>query len=443
MAIETRYARSGDLSIAYQVVGGGPVDLVVVPGWVSHVEHAWEEPDVAAFLRRLAAFSRLILLDRRGTGLSDRVARLPNLEERMDDVRAVLDAAGVSRAALLGISEGGPMCTLFAASHPERTSALILCNTFARLVNEPGYSAGHPRERFDPFVERVVEGWGRGSAAALFAPSQADDPTFRERWSRYERLSVSPGGIRTLLGALPDTDVRDVLPSVRVPTLVLHRAQDRVVPAAAGRYLAEHIEGARYVELPGADHFAWTGDPEPILRAVQEFLTGETPPAVAERDRVLATVLFTDLTDSTALVARLGDRRWSEVLASYHAILRREVARFGGREVDTAGDGFLAAFDGPARAIRCACAARDGVSRLGVALRAGLHTGECLLVGDKVTGLAVHVGARIAASAPGGEVRVSRTVKELVAGSGLRFSDRGEHALKGVPETWQLFAVET
>jgi pimeloyl-ACP methyl ester carboxylesterase len=441
MSPETSYARSGDLSIAYQVTGEGPIDLLVVPGWVSNVEHAWEEPDMAAFLRRLASFSRLILMDRRGTGLSDRVERLPTLEERMDDVRAVMDAAGSRAAALLGISEGGPMCALFAASHPERTAALVLCNSFARVVNDADYTCGHPRHEFEAFIDRIAESWGRGRAATLFAPSRAGDPAFRERWGRYERLSVSPGGIRVLMRMLFETDVRDVLPSVRVPTLVIRRAGDRAVPAAAGRLLAERIPGARYLELPGADHFPWTEDPEAILRAVQEFLTGEAPPAGFEPDTVLATVLFTDLADSTAQLSRLGDRRWSELLQRYHAILRTETARHGGREVDTAGDGFLAVFDGPARAIRCASAARDAVARLGLALRAGVHTGECQVADGKVTGIAVHVGARVAAAAPGGEVWVSRTVKDLVAGSGLRFAERGEHELKGVPESWRLFAV--
>ena len=442
MTSATAYARSGDLHIAYQVIGSGALDLVFVPGWVSHVEVMWEEPEVAAFLHRLASFSRLILVDRRGTGLSDRVARLPTFEERMDDVRAVLDAVGSRRAALFGISEGGPLCTLFAASHPERTAALVLCNTFARLVHDDGYQAGHPRAALHAFVERAAEHWGRGTATARFAPSRAGDPGIAERWGRQERMSVSPGGIRMLMGMLLDTDVRDVLGSVRVPTLVVHRRGDRMVPAACGRYLAEHIPGARYLEVPGDDHFAWTGDAEPILHVAQEFLTGEAPAAAPEPDRVLSTVLFTDLVDSTGLVARLGDRRWSELLARYHAILRAQVARFGGREVDTAGDGFLACFDGPARAIRCACAARDAVLPLDLTLRAGIHTGECQRSGDKLTGLAVHVGARVASAAPGGEVWVSRTVRDLVVGSDLRFAPRGEHALKGVPERWQLFAVD-
>lgn len=443
MAPETAYAKSGDISIAYQVNGEGPIDLLFVPGWVSHVEHAWEDPDLSAFLRRLASFSRLILMDRRGTGMSDRVERLPTLEERMDDVRAVMDAAGSHRAALFGISESGPMCALFAATHPERTAALVLANSFARMVNEEDYSAGHSRPVFEAFVERMVEEWGRGRAAGFFAPSRRDDLVFRERWGRFERLAVSPGGMRTLMRMLLDTDVRDVLSLVRAPTLVLHRAGDRMVPVSAGRVCAERIAGARWVEVPGADHMIWTGDVEPILHAVQEFLTGQTPPAAVASDRVLATVLFTDIVDSTAHLARLGDRRWSDALQRYHEILRAELVRHAGREVDTAGDGFLAVLDGPARAIRCACAARDAVARLGLGLRAGIHTGECHLTDGKVTGLAVHVGARVASAAPGGEVWVSRTVKDLVAGSGLRFADRGEHELKGVPERWRLFAVES
>lgn len=443
MQPETGYAHSGELSIAYRVSGSGPLDLVLVPGWVSHVELMWEDPDASAFLRRLASFSRLIQIDRRGTGLSDRVARLPTLEERMDDVRAVLDAVGSRRAALLGISEGGPMCTLFAASHPERTAALVLCNTFARLVRDEGVDEpGYPRATLAAFAERVASRWGTGAATCGFAPSRAGDPAFAARWGRQERLGVSPGGIRMLLQMVLDTDVRAVLGSVRVPTLVVHRADDRSVPAACGRALAAGIPDARFVEVPGADHFAWTGDVEPILQAVQEFLVGATPGLAHASDRVLATVLFTDLVDSTGLVARLGDRRWSELLGQYHGILRAQLARFGGREVDTAGDGFLASFDGPARAIHCAVAARDAVRRLELTLRAGIHTGECQRVGDKLTGLAVHVGARVASLAPGGEVWVSRTVRDLVAGSDLRFADRGEHPLKGISEGWRLFAVE-
>jgi class 3 adenylate cyclase len=439
----TRYARSGALHIAYSVTGEGPVDLVFVPGWVSHVEHAWEEPEVAAFLRRLASFARLILLDRRGTGLSDRVERLPTLEERMDDVRAVMDAAGSARAALVGISEGGPMCTLFAASHPERTAALVLCNTFARLVNAPDYAAGHDRAALEGFIDAIAEHWGQGVTARLFAPSCADDPSFRERWARYERLSVSPGGIRTLLRIVLETDVRDVLPSVRVPSLVIHRVDDAAIPVAAGRYLAAHLPGARYVELAGADHFAWVGETEPILAAVQELVTGEAPAAPeAAGERVLATVLFLDIADSTALVERIGDQRWGELLASFQRLVREALDRFGGREIDTAGDGFLATFDGPARAIRCACAVRDGARRLGLALRAGLHTGECQIAAGGVTGLAVHIGARVAGAAAPGEVWVSRTVRDLVAGSGLRFAERGEHRLKGLPDPWLLLAVE-
>ncbi len=439
MAPETRYAKSGDVHIAYQVVGEGPLDLVVVPGWVSHVEHAWEEPDFASFLRRLASFSRLLLFDRRGTGLSDRVAQLPTLEERMDDVRAVMDAAGSSRAALLGISEGGPMCVLFAATHPERTAALVLCNTFARNVTGEGYPFGHTPQMWEVFLRRVGEAWGEGITPTLFAPSRARDPEFRRRWGRFERLSVSPGGALMLMRMTQETDVRDVLPSVCVPALVLHREGDRATPVEGGRYLAEHIPGARLVELPGEDHFPWVGDVEAVVGEVQEFLTGER--STGDHDRVLATVLFVDVAGSTEALARLGDARFSEILARYQALASAEIRRFGGRLVDTAGDGVFATFDGPARAIRCACAVRDGVASLGIAVRAGIHTGECQILGERVTGIAVHLGARVAAEAAANEVLVSSTVRDLVAGSGLCFEERGVRALKGVPDEWRLYAA--
>jgi pimeloyl-ACP methyl ester carboxylesterase len=436
---ETRYAKSGEIHIAYQVVGEGPFDLLLVPGWVSHVEYAWEEPGYADFLRRLASFSRLLLLDRRGTGLSDPVAKLPTLEERMDDVRAVMDAAGSSRAALLGVSEGGPMCALFAATYPERTTALVLCNTFARNVIGEGYPFGHTRQDWESFLERVEETWGKGFLAALFAPSFANDPDFRKRWGRFERLGVSPGGARMLMRMAMENDVRGVLPSVRVPTLIVHREGDAVAPVEGARYLAEQVPGARLVELPGGDHFPWVGDVEDLVGEVQEFLTGER--TSTDQERVLATVVFIDVAGSTEALARLGDARFSEVLARYHALASAEVRRLGGRVIDTAGDGVFASFDGPARAIRCACAVRDGVESLQIAVRAGLHTGECQRMGERMTGIAVHLGARVAAEADPGEVLVSSTVRDLVAGSGLQFAERGTRVLKGVPGEWRLFAV--
>jgi pimeloyl-ACP methyl ester carboxylesterase len=440
MTPETKYAKSGDLNIAYQVVGDGPLNLVLVPGWVSHVERVWEEPAFAAFLRRLASFSRLILLDRRGTGLSDRVSRLPNLEERMDDVRAVMDAAQVERAALFGISEGGPMCMLFAATYPQRTEALVLYGTFAKNLYSDDYPWGHKPKRFEPWLEKVVSEWGRGITAQVFAPSLAGDERFVQSWARFERNAVSPGGARALLEVAMSYDVRHILPSIRVPTLILHRSGDAITRVGGARYMAERIPGAKYVELPGDDHVPWLGDGERILGEAQEFLTGVRPGP--EPDRVLATLLFTDIAGSTDRVSELGDARWRELLESYYVVVRRELTRFRGQEIDTAGDGLFASFDGPARAIRCACAIRDAVVPLGLQIRAGLHTGECTVIAGKLGGIAVHVGARVAAHAKAGEVLVSSTVKDLVVGSELRFADRGAHALKGLSGEWHLFVVE-
>jgi len=437
---ETRYAKSGGVHIAYQVVGDAGPDLVFVPGWISHVEYFWEEPRFAAFLRRLASFSRLILLDRRGTGLSDRMSGLPSIEEQMDDVRAVMDAAGSRRAALFGVSEGGPMCVAFATTYPDRTSALVLCGTFARFTRAPDYPIGIPPETLDKYVDLVSGAWGTGISARAFAPSVADDEGFRRSWARLERFAVSPAGIRALLRMQYATDVRHILPIVRVPTLILHRQGDQATHIESGRYLAERIPGARFIELSGVDHIPWIGDTDSLVGEIEEFITGVRHGS--ERDRVLATVLFTDIVGSTERAATLGDRAWRTVLDTHHGIVRRELERHRGREVRTVGDGFLATFDGPARAIRCACAIRDGVRLLGMEIRAGLHTGECELMGDDVGGIAVHIGARVAAKAGPGEVVVSSTVKDLVAGSGLRFADRGTHNLRGVPGEWRLFAVE-
>ena len=436
----TKYAKSGDVHIAYQVVGDGPNDLVFVPGWVSHVEYAWEDPFFAHFLRRLASFSRLILLDRRGTGLSDRVADLPTLEQRMDDVRAVMDAASSERAALFGVSEGGPMCLVFAATYPQRTSALALYGTFARLARAPDYPIGAPSDATERFLERVEAEWGTGSISAeLFAPGHASDASFRQSWARFERYAVSPSGIRALIRMAADTDARGVLSVIRAPTLVIHRQGDLMNRVTCARYMAERIHGARYVELPGNDHFPWVGDTEAVLGEVEEFLTGVRQEP--ESDRVLATVMFTDIVRATETAATLGDARWRALLQSHHALVREQLARFRGREIDTAGDGFLASFDGPARAVRCASAVSREVRRLGLEVRAGLHTGECEVMGEKLGGIAVHTGARVASLASAGEVLVSGTVKDLVAGSGIKFVERGTHTLKGVPGEWPLYAV--
>jgi pimeloyl-ACP methyl ester carboxylesterase len=381
---ETRYARSDELHIAYQVVGAGPRDLVLVPPFVSHVEHYWEDPLVSRFLGRLASFSRLILFDKRGTGLSDRVPpdRLPTLEQRMDDVRAVLDAVGSARAALFGPSEGGPMSALFAATYPRRTSALVLYGTFASTIRDAAYPWAMDPEERRKVIEAIPDHWGQGTYADLLAPSLTGDERFRSWWARLERLGASPGAAMALRRMNGQIDVRPTLPAIRVPTLVLHRTGDLDTSIEEGRYLAAHIPGARFVDLPGADHLPWAGDQDALLDEVEEFLTGTRP--AAEPDRVLATVLFTDIVASTERAAELGDRRWRDLLFSHHAIVRRELERFRGRQVKTVGDGVLATFDGPARAVRCACAIRDGVRGLGLSLRAGLHTGECELIGDDV-----------------------------------------------------------
>jgi len=431
---ETRYARSGELHIAYQVVGSGPFDLVFVPGFISHLDNNWEEPRWAAFLDRLASFSRLILFDKRGTGLSDRVGAIPTLEERMDDVRAVMDAAGSERAALLGISEGGPMSLLFAASHPDRTQALVLCGSYA-LFSE----AVLPPNKLAEFTAQVEQSWGTGATVASFAPSLAGDSAFRNWWARFERLGASPAAVIALMRMNSEIDIRHVLPSIHVPTLVLHRVGDVRVNVKAGRYLAQHIAGARYVELPGDDHLFFAGDAGRILDEIEEFLTGSR--SDVETDRVLATVLFTDIVDSTARAAALGDRDWRRLLESHHQRVRHELARFRGQEVKTLGDGFLATFDGPARAVRCAAAIRDAIGGLGLQVRAGLHTGEIELMANDVGGIAVHVAARVAELAGPGEIFASGVLKDLVAGSGLQFQDRGMHALKGLGEAMHIYAV--
>ena len=444
MTPETQYARSGDVNIAYQVVGEGPLDLVYVPGWVSNVELIWDEPAMAHFLERLASFSRLILFDKRGTGLSDRVSndKLPTLEERMDDVRAVLEEVGSSRAALFGHSEGGNMCVLFAATYPERTSALVTLGSFARRRDpDDDYPWAPTAENREETAQDIERNWGhlRPEDVEYYAPSRLGDDQFVRNLERYLRRSASPGAAAALLRMNSYIDVRDVLPTIRVPMLVLHRTGDHDVDVAEGRYLASKIPGARFVELPGDDHWISAGNPDEIAGEIESFLTGTRP--AEELDRVLATVLFTDIVDSTKRAVELGDRRWRQLLNTHDAAVRRELERFRGREVDTAGDGFFATFDGPARAVRCAISIGDAVRELGLDLRAGIHTGECELDGPKVRGIAVHTGARVASLAAPGEVLVSRTVKDLVAGSGLDFVDRGVHELKGVPGEWRLYAA--
>jgi len=434
----SRYAKSGDLSIAYQVAGDGPIDLIVVPGIVSHVEAFHELPGYSRFIERLASFARVITFDKRGTGLSDRVVDAPSYEQRMDDVLAVMNAAGSERAALFGISEGGPLGALFAATFPGRTTALITFGAFARVAWAPDYPIGIERKALDQMAGEFEDSWGTGASLGLFSASRAHDTEAQSLWARMERLAVSPAGIRSLLRILGDIDVRCVLQSVAVPTLVLH-AEGDVFPLEISRYVAEHIPGARWAELKGVDHYPWFGSVDPVVDEIEEFLTGVRPQP--EVDRVLATLLFTDIVDSTTRAAEMGDRRWRELLERHHAVVRRQLQRFRGREIDTAGDGFLATFDGPARAVRCAAAIRDAMAGIGLAIRAGLHTGECELIGSSVAGIAVHLAARVAAIAASGEVLVSSTVRDLVAGSGLSFVDRGVHVLKGVPGEWRLFAA--
>jgi pimeloyl-ACP methyl ester carboxylesterase/class 3 adenylate cyclase len=436
---DTRYAKSGEINIAYQVVGDGPLDLVFVPGFISHLDLQWADPRIARFLNRLASFSRLILFDKRGTGLSDPVAAPAPLEDRMDDVRAVMDAAGSERAALFGLSEGGAMSVLFAATYPERTRALILCGTFATGTLDPDDNPGG--QRWVDEYQRVVssvEHWGEGRTLAVFAPS-ADSERDRIGRGIFERSAATPQMTRTLLDMVVETDVREVLPSIRVPTLVLHR-EEEFVPVEHARYLAEHIPGARLVVLSGADHIPFYGDAEGYAEEIEEFLTGarHSPPS----DRILTTVMFTDVVGSTERTAAVGDAHWRELMAGHDELVRSELERHRGREVKTMGDGFLATFDGPARGIRCARAIADQVGTLGIEVRAGLHTGECELIGDDIGGMAVNIGARIGALAGANEVLVSSTVKDLVVGSGISFSDRGARELKGVPGEWRIFAVD-
>lgn len=437
----TRYARSGDLHIAYQVMGDGALDLVFVPGFVSHLEHDWEFPPCQAFFRRLASFSRLIRFDKRGTGLSDRNGGTSTLEQRMDDVRAVMDAVGSERAALFGMSEGGPMSILFAATYPGRTSALVLYGTYARRSWAPDHPFGWTEREWEEYLERLERDWGGPWGVDLYVPSVAHDESQLRARASYLRAAASPGAAAAIWRMNKDIDVRHVLPTLRMPTLVLHRTGDRVTRVEQGRYLAEHIAGAKFVELQGIDHPPWVGGADAILAEIEGFLTGGVRHQL-EADRVLATVLFTDIVGSTERAVALGDHRWRELLEQYYALARRALERFRGREIDTAGDGLFATFDGPARAVRCACEIAASVRALDIEIRAGLHTGECEVVGPKVGGIAVHIGARVAARAAPGQVLVSSTVKDLVAGSELRFADQGMHTLKGIPGEWRLFAVE-
>ena len=434
---DTRYVRSGGAYIAYRIIGDGPVDLVVLSGSFSHVELQMEEPSFSRFLGRLASFSRLIVLDVRGTGLSDKTMDLPTLEEQVDDVLAVLDAVGCERAGLFGVGQGGVLACLFAAAHPGRTTALVLFGTCARLIQAEGYPWGRAPEEFARLLQSTEQGWGQGVALPVLAPSMAGDEPFQRWFAKLERLGASPGNMLALLHLHRDVDIRHVLPAIRVPALVMHRVGDAYREVGHARYLAAHIPGAKLVELPGRDHLPYVGDQNSVLDEVEEFLTGVR--RGPEPDRVLATILFTDIVGSTERAAQAGDDRWRDLLDRHNVLIRRELDHFRGREVDTAGDGFLATFDGPARAVRCAREIADTVPGLGLELRSGLHTGEVELAGEHVRGVAVHIGARVAAMAGPREVLVSSTVKDLVAGSGIAFEDRGEHSLKGIPGTWRIY----
>ena len=438
---ETRYAKSGPYHIAYQVVGSGPIDLVVAPGFISNVEGAWDNPLQAQLFKRLASFSRLIRFDKRGTGLSDPVSvrELPTLEERMDDVRAVMDAVGSRKATLLGISEGGPLCLLFAATYPERTEALILYGTYARWLHSDDNPIGMPWQEWHAMLAELEGGWGGPAGLDWYAPSLKEDPQMQQMWGGFLRTGASPAAGLALLRMNEETDVRPALSAIHVPTLVLHRTGDRLIAVEHGRYLAERIADAKLVESPGADHIPWVGGGEDITSEIQHFLTGVR--SMPEPDRMLATVMLTDIVGSTERVAAMGDRQWKDLLEHHNDAVRRELARFRGREVKTTGDGFLATFDGPGRAIQCAQAIAEAAHKLGIEVRGGLHTGECELLAQDIGGIAVHVAARVAAKAGPGEVLVSRMVKDLVAGSAIRFEPRGTHTLKGVPGRFALFAA--
>ena len=436
------YAKNGDVHLAYQVLGDGPIDIVFVPDWVTVMEASWGIEGYQRLWERLSSFGRLILTDARGSGSSDPapLGDPATFEHAVDDLRTVLDAAGSARAFLLGHTTSAHLACLFAATHPERTAGLVLAGATASTLDR-GDGIGFPMALRDRLVDFMASSWGEPDSERMrrIMPGEGRDEE-RRREARLERIAMSPGAFRRHAEMIIDTDVRAVLPSIQAPTLVLHRTDDPVVPIAAGRYLAEHIAGAEFVELPGDEHFWWLGDAEPMLEEIAAFITGSRP--VTEPDRVLVTLLFTDIVGSTEQAGHLGDRRWRELLDRHDATIRRQLERFQGKEIKTVGDGFVATFDGPARAIRCGCAIRDAVGRLDLDVRVGLHTGEVELRGDDIGGIAVHVAQRVCGLAQPGQVLVSRTVVDLVAGSTIRFSEGDEHELKGVPGTWRLFAVE-
>lgn len=434
--VRTKYAKSGNVHIAYQVFGEGDITLIMTPGFVSHIENYWDEPGLARWLRKLGTFTRVILFDKRGTGLSDHVSELPGLDERIDDIRSVMDAEGVQQAAIFGISEGGSMASFFAATHPERTLALILYGAFVKFT-----SWFPTEEALQTLFDYIDNYWGSGASLPAWAPTKQGDLVFQDWWGKFERLGASPGAAKNLMQMNRQIEITDILPSVNVPTLVIHRTDDVSVNVEGGRMLAEYIPDAKYVELPGYDHLPWVGNNrDQILDEMAQFLTGERPPIVT--DNVLATVLFTDIVDSTSRLAQMGDRQWHDVLDRHNLMVDRQISRFRGRMVKHTGDGVLAMFDGPARAIRCAMAMCEDAHQMGIEIRTGLHTGEVELMGDDVGGMAVHIAARVMGKAGAGEVWVSRTLKDLVVGSGFNFEEQGVYTLKGIPDEWRLFAVE-
>lgn len=441
MLPETRYATRGDIHIAYQVTGDGTLDLVLVSVWFSHLDARWEIPGFAHMLDRLGAFSRVISFDKYGIGLSDPhpPGFPPPIEEWMDDVRAVMDAVGIEHAALMGAADGGMMAAMFAATYPQRVSSLVLANSSARLSPAPDYPFGIPIDTQRALIEMTEQAWGGPNLMLATNPSLADDPAGQQAWARYLRLAASPATAGDVMRTLLEIDVRPVLASIQAPTLVLHRRDNVLVSGESGRYLAEHIDGARFVELPGADYGLGLGDVDELIDEVEEFLTGVR--GASDPDRRLATVLFTDVVDSTKHAAALGDGRWGELLAMHNEVSGRQLSRFQGRLVKTTGDGLVATFDGPARAVRAALAIRDALRGLGIEIRAGLHTGEIEIVGDDIGGIGVNIASRVMSLAPVGVVMVSSTVKDLTAGSGFTFAEAGAHQLKGIPDPWQLYTI--
>jgi pimeloyl-ACP methyl ester carboxylesterase len=432
---ETHYALSGDVSIAYQVMGDGPIDIILVPALSSHIEFLHELPGYTGFLRRVSSFARVVTFDKRGQGLSDRMAGAPSLEQRMDDVRAIMDAIGSRRAVLFGFSEGCPMSVLFAATYPERVSHLILFGGFASAADRM------PEGVWQTRVEQILKNWGTGEMIKTLAPSQASNPEAVTQYAKFERLSSSPGALRTIMYLNRKIDVTSILPTLQVPTIVLHSRTDAQVSVALGRKLAESIPGAKYVEYPVGDHYGWLGDTDALHGDIEEFVTGHRKSVSAELERVLATVLFTDIVDSTRSAAEIGDQRWRRLLDSHDQLAQQMVSKHRGNLVRSTGDGILATFDGPGRAVRCALALGSATQQIGLSLRAGLHTGEIEIRGKDIGGIAVHAAARVMAQSGSNEVLVSRVVTDLVAGAGLKFAERGSHELKGLPGRWDLFAA--